>query len=84
MYKYPDLWICPYDNFGCDALGLEEGCVDSAWMTEGGPPDAVFYPRVKLNQAVQGTDERQIDAFPSFTDEDSEGISVENVSHTST
>ncbi|CAM9171945.1 unnamed protein product, partial [Ectocarpus sp. 8 AP-2014] len=79
VYKYPDLWICPYVNYGCDEYELEEECVDSAWMTEGGKPDAVFYPRVKLDQLHQvTTEERKINAIPDFTDFDSEGNEEEN------
>ncbi|CAB1104434.1 unnamed protein product [Ectocarpus sp. CCAP 1310/34] len=79
VYKYPDLWICPYVNYGCDAWELEEECVASAWMTEGGEPDAVFYPRVKLDQLHQvTTEERQINAIPDLTNFDSEGNEQEN------
>ncbi|CBN78260.1 hypothetical protein Esi_0005_0114 [Ectocarpus siliculosus] len=80
VYKYPDLWICPYVNYGCDEWELEEECVDSAWMTEGGKPDAVFYPRVKLDQLHQvTTEERQINAIPDLTNFDSEGNEQENM-----
>ncbi|CAM9401821.1 unnamed protein product [Ectocarpus fasciculatus] len=79
VFKYPDLWICPYVNYGCDAWELEEECVDSAWMTEGGAPDAVFYPRVKLDQLHQvTTEERKINAIPDLTNYDSEGNFVED------
>ncbi|CBN78263.1 hypothetical protein Esi_0005_0128 [Ectocarpus siliculosus] len=79
VYKYPDLWICPYVNYGCDAWELEEECVDSAWMTEGGEPDAVFYPREKLDQLHQvTTEERKIAAIPDLTNFDSEGNFVED------
>ncbi|CAM9171868.1 unnamed protein product, partial [Ectocarpus sp. 8 AP-2014] len=79
VYKYPDLWICPYVNYGCDAWELEEECVASAWMTEGGEPDAVFYPRVKLGQLHQvTTEERKINAIPDLTNFDSEGNEQEN------
>ncbi|CAM9812689.1 unnamed protein product [Ectocarpus sp. 4 AP-2014] len=79
VYKYPDLWICLYNNYGCDEWELEEECVDSAWMTEGGVPDAVFYPRVKLDQLQETTtEELQIEAIPENTDYDSEGNYVED------
>ncbi|CAM9261431.1 unnamed protein product [Ectocarpus sp. 12 AP-2014] len=48
-------------------------------MTEGGDPDAVFYPRVKLDQLHQvTTEERQINAIPDLTNFDSEGNEQEN------
>ncbi|CBN78282.1 hypothetical protein Esi_0005_0160 [Ectocarpus siliculosus] len=79
VYKFPDLWICLFVNYGCDEWELEEGCVDSAWMTEGGVPDAVFYPRVKLDQLQETTtEELQIEAIPENTDYDSEGNYVED------
>eukprot|EP00903_Cladosiphon_okamuranus_P013102 g12221.t1 len=74
VYKYPDLWVCPYVRYGCDTWELERSCVDSAWMTEAGPPDAVFYPRLKLDNPWEHTiDERRIEAFPEDTGVDSEG-----------
>ena len=70
VYKYPDIWICPYVQYGCDALELEKECVDSAWMTEGGAPDAVFYPRERLNHThQQATEQLQIEAVPVNTEE---------------
>lgn len=70
VYKYPDIWVCPYEQYGCDNIELEEECVDSAWMTEGGVPDAVFYPREKLNHTHQvATEQLQIEAVPVNTEE---------------
>lgn len=81
MYKNPDLWICLFNNYGCDEWELEKQCVHSAWDTQGGAPDAVFYPRVKLNQLQETTtEELQIEAIPEDTDYDSEGNYVEDVS----
>ncbi|CAM9249798.1 unnamed protein product, partial [Ectocarpus sp. 8 AP-2014] len=78
VYKFPDLWICLFVNYGCDEWELEEECVDSAWMTEGGVPNAVFYPRVQLGQEQETTTEQlQIEAIPENTDYDSEGNYVE-------
>ncbi|CBN78259.1 hypothetical protein Esi_0005_0104 [Ectocarpus siliculosus] len=79
VYKNPDLWICLFVNYGCDEWELEKQCVHSAWMTEGGEPDAVFYPRVKLGQEQETTTEQlQIEAIPENTDFDSEGNYVED------
>ncbi|CAM9262283.1 unnamed protein product, partial [Ectocarpus sp. 4 AP-2014] len=58
---------------------LEKGCVNSAWMTEGGVPNAVFYPRVQLGQEQEMTTEQlQIEAIPEDTDYDSGGNYVED------
>ena len=71
VYKYPDLWICPYVQYGCDTWELEEGCANSAWETEGGPPDAVFYPRETLDQLHQvTTEELQIPVSYNLTNYD--------------
>lgn len=70
VYKYPDFWVCPYAQYGCDPSVPQEECVDSAWVTEGGAPDAIFYPRERLDQEDErATEQRKIDAFPAFTDE---------------
>lgn len=83
VYKYPDLWVCPYVRYGCDTWELEASCVDSAWMTEGGTPDAVFYPRLKLENPWEETiQERRIEAIADDTGVDSEG-NEKNVSRTS-
>ncbi len=75
VYKYPDLMVCPYVQYGCDAYELEADCVASAWETEGGPPDAVFYPRETLDQLHQTTtDELQIRATGYLTDQDEVGL----------
>lgn len=68
VYKYPDLWICPYVRYGCDTWALEASCVDSAWMTEGGDPYAAFYPREKLDNLWETkTEELRIEAIPKQT-----------------
>eukprot|EP00752_Nemacystus_decipiens_P013005 g11506.t1 len=75
VYKYPDLWICLYNKYGCDQWEFEANCVDSAWDTEGGVPYAAFYPRDKLEDYNPNLkfDERRIDATPELTNEDDEG-----------
>lgn len=81
MYKFPDLWVCPFVNYGCDEWELEGGCASSAWKTEGGQPDALFYPRVKLGQLQENTtEERRIEAVYAFTDQDEDGNELEDVS----
>jgi len=71
VYKYPDLWVCLYKQYGCDSWELEEDCVASAWKTEGGPPNAVFYPRETLGDLDQTTtDELPIKATGTFTNKD--------------
>lgn len=87
VYKYPDMWVCLYNNYGCDEWELEEECADSAWMTEGGAPYAAFYPRDKLEDYNNHTiDERRIEATAQLTNYDSEGhekpVSLEIYIHT--
>lgn len=60
VYKYPDLWVCPYNQYGCDDTSLEMGCVNSAWETEAGVPNAIFYPSDGTDQVA--TDQLQIEA----------------------
>ncbi|CAN0425767.1 unnamed protein product, partial [Ectocarpus sp. 8 AP-2014] len=54
VYTYPDLWVCPYNQYGCDDITLELGCVESSWETEAGPPSAIFYNS-------EGTDQNATD-----------------------
>lgn len=44
IYEYPDLWVCLYDTYGCDAYEYEEQCVSSIFDTEGGSTTAVYRP----------------------------------------
>lgn len=44
MYKYPDVWACLFDYYGCDELELEEECVSSMNSTEGGETRARYHP----------------------------------------
>lgn len=43
-YKYPDIYVCTYDFYGCDDEDLLENCTHSAQSTEGGNSTAVFNP----------------------------------------
>lgn len=43
-YKYPDVFVCLYDYYGCDAPELEKDCMFSADSTEGGLTNAIFNP----------------------------------------
>lgn len=43
-YKYPDVWICPYKNNGCDSIDIEPRCANSFDTTEGGRTTAAFIP----------------------------------------
>eukprot|EP00903_Cladosiphon_okamuranus_P005847 g5787.t1 len=82
VYKYPDLWICPYKQYGCDNQDLEPSCVDSAWATEGGPPDAAFYPKIKLNDSYpNAADELPIEAYPKFTNGDDDDEEIDGRGH---
>lgn len=43
VYDFPDVYVCFYDNFGCDRQDLEESCRDSVFET-GRRPMATFNP----------------------------------------
>ncbi|CAM9868828.1 unnamed protein product [Ectocarpus sp. 13 AM-2016] len=60
VYTYPDLWVCPYNQYGCDDITLELGCVESSWETEAGPPSAIFYNSEGTDQNT--TDPLEIEA----------------------
>eukprot|EP00904_Undaria_pinnatifida_P000566 jgi/Undpi1/1050/HiC_scaffold_10.g04513.m1 len=61
VYKYPDIYVCLYNFYGCDNQELEEDCVRSAQITEGGNSTAVF------NQNGDDEQDLHVDAF--LTDE---------------
>ena len=44
IYTYPDLWICLYNNYGCDKTEIEKECIMSVFDTEGGPTRATYRP----------------------------------------
>lgn len=60
IYDYPDIWVCLYDSYGCDAIEREEGCANSSMLMEGKTPTAVFYPNTSLPR-----DDRRHDIFGS-------------------
>ena len=60
IYDYPDIWVCMYDSYGCDAIEREEGCANSSTLMEGKTPTAVFYPNTSLPR-----DERRQDIVGS-------------------
>ena len=41
---YPDICVSLFDTYGRGTQGMEEECLDSCTMTEGGKPSAVLYP----------------------------------------
>lgn len=61
-YKYPDIYVCTYDFYGCDDESLLEDCTRSAQSTEGGNSTAVFNPfgddRQELEVGVLHTGQR--------------------------
>eukprot|EP00752_Nemacystus_decipiens_P013067 g11557.t1 len=74
VYTYPDLWICLYADYGCDDFFLQQQCLDSAWMTEGGEPYAAFYPRIKANKTfAHTTEELRIEATQASFDSEGDG-----------
>ena len=44
LYKYPDIYVCLYNFYGCDTMGLEPDCMYSYNQTEGGRANATFNP----------------------------------------
>lgn len=54
VFSYPDVWVCLYDDYGCDEFELEEECVRSTNTTEGGETSAVFYPGGEYQQTFVG------------------------------
>lgn len=61
VYKYPDIYVCLYDFFGCDKMELEGDCMGSAQSTEGGRSTAVF----NLNR----DDEQELEVNAFLTEE---------------
>lgn len=82
VYQFPDVWVCLYDQYGCDTEDLEPECVSSAWNTEGGPPDSIFYPKERTNKSsADGADQLTINASvlsedPLFLETDLTPVSV--------
>ena len=52
VYAYPDTWVCLHDTYGCDDYELEEQCLNSSMLTEGGGTRAIFYPDGEYQQEV--------------------------------
>ena len=52
VYTYPDVWVCLYHTYGCDAMYLEEECMESSSTTEGGNTGAVFFPGGEYEQQI--------------------------------
>eukprot|EP00904_Undaria_pinnatifida_P008142 jgi/Undpi1/4458/HiC_scaffold_17.g07812.m1 len=52
VYAYPDTWVCLHDTYGCDDYELEEQCLNSSTLTEGGGTRAIFYPDGEYEQEV--------------------------------
>lgn len=43
-YKYPEVYVCLYEFYGCDLQEDEDDCVYSSSTTQGGPTTATFNP----------------------------------------
>lgn len=52
VFPYPDVWVCLYDNYGCDSYEVEEECMRSSNATEGGTTGALFYPGGEYEQNI--------------------------------
>eukprot|EP00904_Undaria_pinnatifida_P008150 jgi/Undpi1/4465/HiC_scaffold_17.g07819.m1 len=48
------MWVCPYNNYGCDSKDLEEKCVGSSNSTDAGAAIATFFPGGDYHQEVEG------------------------------
>ena len=44
--------MCLHDTYGCDDYELEEQCLNSSTLTEGGGTRAIFYPDGEYEQEV--------------------------------
>lgn len=51
-YKYPDIYVCPRELFGCDREDLEQSCSASYNQTDGGITEAMFTQRGKSTQEI--------------------------------
>ena len=56
LYKYPDIYVCLYNFYGCDTMGLEPDCMSSYNQTEGARTKATFHQgrEKKLDIATNG------------------------------
>lgn len=52
VYKYPDVWVCLYNFYGCDSQDLEKECAVTANNTEGGLTRAVYHPGGEHEQEI--------------------------------
>ncbi|CAN0113795.1 unnamed protein product [Ascophyllum nodosum] len=52
LYKYPDIYVCLYNFYGCDTMGLEPDCMYSYNQTEGGRANATFNPGGDTEQDI--------------------------------
>eukprot|EP00904_Undaria_pinnatifida_P008136 jgi/Undpi1/4452/HiC_scaffold_17.g07806.m1 len=48
VYDYPDVWVCLFENSGCDGADLQKDCAASSTLMEERPATAVFYPNTTL------------------------------------
>ncbi|CAN0252419.1 unnamed protein product [Ascophyllum nodosum] len=52
LYRYPDIYVCLYNFFGCDQMELEPSCVASHNQTEGARTKATFNPGGDTEQDI--------------------------------
>lgn len=60
VYRYPDVWVCLYDFYGCDSQPFEEKCIRSIHATEGGKTRARYHPN--------GANHQELKIAPVLTD----------------
>lgn len=46
------MWVCLYNVFGCDKQELEQQCLDSSELTDGGRAKATFHPGGEFEQEI--------------------------------
>ncbi|CAN0113861.1 unnamed protein product, partial [Ascophyllum nodosum] len=52
LYKYPDIYVCLYNFYGCDQMELEPDCMYSYNQTEGARTKATFNPGGEKEQDI--------------------------------
>lgn len=52
LYKFPDVYVCLYNFYGCDAQDQEEDCLYSALEVEGRNSSAEYYKTFFDNQTL--------------------------------
>lgn len=54
IYRYPDVYVCLYNFYGCDQQEDEDDCVYSSTTTQGGDTVASFNPGGETQLDIPG------------------------------